>query len=113
MEFDQVFDSGKNLLADEDLSRLCLLAQAGRMIGHGTDNRIVGPLVEADPSNGCMATGNADPEAKVVTSFEPLLRMLIDGIPHRHTHGDCLLGVIFSGQRVVENHDHSVADEPF
>ena len=60
-------------MADENLTGLGLLAEAGRMVRHRPDDGIVAALIETDLPNGGMTSCNADAEAKNLVPLTPLL----------------------------------------
>ena len=110
--FDKLLYGAEHPLADQYLTRFGLLAQPRGVIRNGADYSVVGALVEADLSDGCVAASNPDPEAKQIASLSPLFRMLVNCITHPRRHADGLFGVVGTWQGIVENDKKTITHEP-
>jgi len=68
---DKVFDGSKHALAYQDLVRLSVRAEPRGEVGDWAARAIVVPPLEADPTERCVAGGDADPETELVAALTP------------------------------------------
>ena len=108
-----VLDCDQHPRADEDLSRLGLVAKPRSNIGHRTDSGIVEAALEADGAERRKAVRDADAEANVMPKPTPFVRQRSDGVAHFKRHEHRLERRVLYWHWIIEDHHHAVTSIAF
>src|SRR5262249_58759825 len=84
----EIGDGGVDALADEDLARRGLGAEAKGEVGDTADGRVVAPALEPDRADRRVALRDSHAEIEIVPAPAPLRAEHADPRPHRLGHAD-------------------------
>ena len=108
-----VLDLHQHSRADEDLSRLGLIAQPRGDVRHRADGGVVKPALEADSAERSEAVRYADAKANLVPEAAPGRGQSSQSVTHFKGHEHRLQRWVLHWHRIVEDHHHPVASVPF
>ncbi len=109
----EAFDRGAHPAVDKNLSVAGLRAEARGEIDDRSDRRVVAATLKPDRPERCISLSDADAEAERVAGGAPSGGQLFEPRPHRRGHSRRRQAGVGTGNRIVEQHQHTIADEAF
>ena len=111
--FHPSFEGTERPLTDHDLARICLVAEPRCKIDDAVVGGILATMFEANLAERCVARSDPKCEPKIVALSGPLLRQTLNLIAHIKREPDGTLGMIGTGDRIIENDHDALGEEPF
>ena len=99
--------------ADEDLTRLCLIAQPRGDVGYRPDGGVVEASLEADGAERREPVRYANTEANVVSQATPRFGQRSNGVTHFKRHEHRLKRRVLYWHWIIKDHHHAVPGVPF